>query len=230
MRSRHRARSTERLNAGGFRRFGTDKTSPAVGRQRPKEKKGKRPAARRCDLLPLLPSGPDGVQRELAVRDLPFPVRGIPAICRIHFDKGGAQRFRLTGGKMSSIPPCPPGSACGPLLLPAQTADEQGERSGERGPRAPNPEIGRGRKGHMAVGEGGFPAKEGYFIGSPIFGRECGGKSPLPPPTFVRGSEQRHAFVPAPSGRSLARSTPTLVSIGAGAYRRLFSWHESENG
>jgi len=44
-------------------------------------KKGKRPAARRCDLLPLLPSGPDGVQRELAVRDLPLSVRGIPAKC-----------------------------------------------------------------------------------------------------------------------------------------------------
>ena len=32
---------------------------------------GKRPTSRRCDLLPLLPSGPDGVQRELAVWDLP---------------------------------------------------------------------------------------------------------------------------------------------------------------
>lgn len=35
------------------------------------KKMGKRPTSRRCDLLPLLPSGPDGVQRELAVWDLP---------------------------------------------------------------------------------------------------------------------------------------------------------------
>ena len=37
-----------------------------------KKKKGKRPISRRYNLLPLLPSGPDGVQRELAVWDLPF--------------------------------------------------------------------------------------------------------------------------------------------------------------
>jgi hypothetical protein len=36
------------------------------------KKKGKLPVSRRYDLLPLLPSGPDGVQRELAVRDLPL--------------------------------------------------------------------------------------------------------------------------------------------------------------
>src|SRR5690606_24435051 len=36
-----------------------------------KKSEGKRSASRRFDLLPLLPSGPDGVQRELAVRDLP---------------------------------------------------------------------------------------------------------------------------------------------------------------
>ena len=32
---------------------------------------GKLPISRRYDLLPLLPSGPDGIQRELAVWDLP---------------------------------------------------------------------------------------------------------------------------------------------------------------
>ena len=53
----------------------------AAAEDHSKRKKGKRSAARRCDLLPLLPSGPDGVQRELAVRDLPFSVRGIPAKC-----------------------------------------------------------------------------------------------------------------------------------------------------
>jgi len=34
--------------------------------------KGKLTVSRRYNLLPLLPSGPDGVQRELSVRDLPF--------------------------------------------------------------------------------------------------------------------------------------------------------------
>jgi len=34
-------------------------------------KRGKRPASHRYDLLPLLPSGPDGVERELVVQDLP---------------------------------------------------------------------------------------------------------------------------------------------------------------
>jgi len=57
------------------------------------KKKGKRPAARRCDLLPLLPSGPDGVQRELAVRDLPLSMRGIPAKCRCVCD--GTQHGRF---------------------------------------------------------------------------------------------------------------------------------------
>ena len=37
-----------------------------------KKKKGKRTASHRYDLLPLLPSGPDGVQRELTARDSPF--------------------------------------------------------------------------------------------------------------------------------------------------------------
>ncbi len=37
-----------------------------------KKKKGKRPVSHRYDLLPLLPSGPDGFQRELTVRDSPF--------------------------------------------------------------------------------------------------------------------------------------------------------------
>ena len=35
-------------------------------------KKGKRPVSHRINLLPLLPSGPHGVQRELVVQDLPF--------------------------------------------------------------------------------------------------------------------------------------------------------------
>jgi len=35
-------------------------------------KEGKLPVSRRYNLLPLLPSGPDGVRRELAVRDLPL--------------------------------------------------------------------------------------------------------------------------------------------------------------
>ncbi len=39
---------------------------------RPIKRKGKHPVSRRYNLLPLLPSGPGGVQRELAVRDLPF--------------------------------------------------------------------------------------------------------------------------------------------------------------
>lgn len=34
--------------------------------------KGKLTVSRRFNLLPLLPSGSDGVQRELSVRDLPF--------------------------------------------------------------------------------------------------------------------------------------------------------------
>lgn len=38
----------------------------------PQKKKGKLPVSHRYNLLPLLPSGPDGVQRELVVRDLPF--------------------------------------------------------------------------------------------------------------------------------------------------------------
>ena len=37
-----------------------------------KKKKGKRPVSHRYDLLPLLPSGPDGFQRELTVQDSPF--------------------------------------------------------------------------------------------------------------------------------------------------------------
>lgn len=40
-----------------------------------KQTKGKRSVSRRSNLLPLLPSGPDGVQRELAARDLPFEPR-----------------------------------------------------------------------------------------------------------------------------------------------------------
>jgi len=37
-----------------------------------KKKKGKLPISRRYDLLPLLPSDPDGIHRELAVWDLPY--------------------------------------------------------------------------------------------------------------------------------------------------------------
>ena len=33
--------------------------------------RGKRSASHRYNLLPLLPSGPDGVERELVVQDLP---------------------------------------------------------------------------------------------------------------------------------------------------------------
>jgi len=80
------------LNEKGSNRFGPHRT--AEGPRRRQKKKGKRPAARRCDLLPLLPSGPDGVQRELAVRDLPLSVRGIPAKCRIVWDDTNARRFR----------------------------------------------------------------------------------------------------------------------------------------
>jgi len=36
-----------------------------------KKTRGKLPISRRYDLLPLLPSGPDGIQRELAVWNLP---------------------------------------------------------------------------------------------------------------------------------------------------------------
>jgi len=36
-----------------------------------KKKRGKLPISRRYDLLPLLPSDPDGVHRELAVWNLP---------------------------------------------------------------------------------------------------------------------------------------------------------------
>ena len=36
------------------------------------KKEGKRSVSHRYNLLPLLPSGPDGVQRELVVRDLPM--------------------------------------------------------------------------------------------------------------------------------------------------------------
>src|SRR6056297_1891180 len=54
----------------------TGQNGPGGWATKTQRKKGKRPAARRCDLLPLLPSGPDGVQRELAVRDLPYSVRG----------------------------------------------------------------------------------------------------------------------------------------------------------
>lgn len=36
------------------------------------KKVGKRSVSHRYNLLPLLPSGPDGVQRELVVRDLPM--------------------------------------------------------------------------------------------------------------------------------------------------------------
>jgi len=41
------------------------------------KKRGKRPISRRYDLLPLLPSDPDGVHRELAVWNLPqtFKIR-----------------------------------------------------------------------------------------------------------------------------------------------------------
>ena len=46
-------------------------------------------AAARCDLLPLLPSGPDGVQRELAVRDLPLFSAGDPREMLGHVGRHG---------------------------------------------------------------------------------------------------------------------------------------------
>lgn len=42
-----------------------------TGREVLKRKKGKLNTSHRYDLLPLLPSGPGGVQRELVVYDLP---------------------------------------------------------------------------------------------------------------------------------------------------------------
>lgn len=41
----------------------------------PEKKEGKLPISRRYDLLPLLPSDPDGVHRELAVWNLPESLR-----------------------------------------------------------------------------------------------------------------------------------------------------------
>jgi len=43
--------------------------------EKSKKKEGKLPISRRYDLLPLLPSGPDGVHKELAVWNLPRQVR-----------------------------------------------------------------------------------------------------------------------------------------------------------
>lgn len=37
-----------------------------------KWEKGKLSTSHRCDLLPLLPSGPGGIQRELVVYDFPL--------------------------------------------------------------------------------------------------------------------------------------------------------------
>jgi len=57
----------------GERRVRFGMAAPAGPTVRIGQKKmGKLPVSRRYNLLPLLPSGPDGVQRELAVRDLPM--------------------------------------------------------------------------------------------------------------------------------------------------------------
>ncbi len=47
------------------------------------KKEGKRSVSHRYDLLPLLPSGPDGVQRELVVRDLPMLTQDPAYFCSL---------------------------------------------------------------------------------------------------------------------------------------------------
>jgi len=67
-----------RIVRGKQRRAGENRTQSAFQNEgqhaleAPKKKKGKRPVSHRYNLLPLLPSGPDGFQRELTVRDSPF--------------------------------------------------------------------------------------------------------------------------------------------------------------
>ena len=71
---------------------------------REKQKKGKLDTSHRYDLLPLLPSGPGGIQRELVVYDLP-DAKILKISLRQKFFEDSYSRTRLSKmkGRMSSI-------------------------------------------------------------------------------------------------------------------------------